>query len=92
MSFTRANNGRVSLRASLDGDGLLILTDQDFAGWRVEVDGEPGRILRTNALLRGVPLGPGDHRVVFHYNPQSLRIGALLAGLALVAIAAIAWR
>ncbi len=92
VTLRSSSNGRVSLHASLDGDGLLVLTDQDFAGWRVEVDGEPGRILRTNALFRGVPLAAGDHRVVFHYNPLSLRIGAALTALALLAILIAAWR
>ena len=33
-------NNTVRLQAELDGDGLLVLTDQAFPGWEVFVDGE----------------------------------------------------
>jgi hypothetical protein len=81
---------RVAVRATLDGDGLLVLTDQHFPGWRVEVDGEPREILVADAIFRGVPLGSGTHEVVFTYRPLSARFGAWISALALLATCACA--
>ena len=83
-------NNLVRVRANLvGGEGLLVLTEQHFPGWSVEVDGEPAELLNANALFRGVLLGPGDHEVVFRYRPWSAIAGALLSLLALIALAAL---
>jgi Bacterial membrane protein YfhO len=81
---------RVAVRATLDGDGLLVLTDQHFPGWEVEVDGEPREILAADAIFRGVPLASGTHEVVFTYRPRSVRVGAWISALALAATLACA--
>ena len=73
---------RVSLRAELNGDGLLVLADQSYPGWRVEVDGQERSVLTVNSLLRAVVLPAGEHEVVFRYRPRSWwwGIGVALAG------------
>ena len=79
------SNNSVRLRAELDGEGLLVLTEQSFPGWTVTVDGEPRELLTADAIFRAVALGPGEHEVVFRYRPWSLRAGlALSAAAALV--------
>ncbi len=87
-----AGNNEVRLVAELDGDGLLVLTEQFFPGWTVTVDGEPGEIFAANGIFRGVPLGPGRHDVVFRYRPASVFAGASLAALSLAALAWIVLR
>lgn len=83
---------RVAVHATLEGDGLLVLTDQHFPGWQVEVDGEPREILVADAIFRGVPLSSGKHQVVFTYRPLSVRVGAWISALALAATLACALR
>jgi len=89
--FTRAQvstpvwtNNTVRLEAELDGEGLLVLTDQSFPGWKVFVDGEERPLVTADAIFRGVALGPGRHDVLFRYQPWTLRAGAFIsaAGLA----------
>lgn len=60
---------------------LSVLTDLHYPGWRVHVDGIEQTMHRVNAIFRGVTLEPGVHRVVYRYDPDSLRAGwiALLA-------------
>lgn len=79
----RFSNNAVEVDVSLDGDGLLVLTDLMFAGWEAEVDGERRELEYANAVFRGLPLEAGDHAVRFVYRPASLRAGSVLAGLAL---------
>lgn len=98
--FTRAvvseprfvGNAEVRIDAELDGDGLLVLTEQHFPGWTVSVDGAEREVLQVDAIFRGVALAAGRHEVVFRYAPRSLRRGLVLAviGVAL-ASAVCAW-
>jgi hypothetical protein len=39
------------------------------------VDGIEKTMHRVNAIFRGVTLEPGVHRVVYRYDPDSLRAG-----------------
>lgn len=63
---------------SARGPGLLVLSEVDYSGWRLEVDGKKESIQRVAGLLRGVELGPGEHTVVFSYFPDEVKAG--LAG------------
>ena len=85
---------RVEVQADLERDGLLVLADPWYPGWRVEVDGEPVGIVKVNYLFRGVPLPAGSHRAVFRYRPRSFVAGAALSLLALAGLAGfcVPWR
>lgn len=77
-------NEYVRLKATMKGEGILILTDNFFPGWRVRVDGEEREILRSLAF-RAVPLSDGEHEVEFFYHPLSFYGGAKIS-LACLAI------
>jgi hypothetical protein len=85
-------NTAVEVEVELDGDGLLVLTDQFFPGWAATVDGEVRPVERVNAIFRGVALRAGDRLVRFEYRPRSLTLGLALAALALVAAAGLSVR
>lgn len=73
------------LRAA--GPGLLVLGEGWDPGWEVQVDSDPGRVLRVNGDRLGVVLPEGTHRVVFRHSARGLGWGvalALLAGAGLV--------
>lgn len=67
------------VEAIADGPGTLTLSEIDYPGWQVAVDGEVREIQTVVGLLRGVRLEAGEHRVTFDFRPFSLTIG-LLAG------------
>jgi hypothetical protein len=77
--ITRYRNQEVTIRASLNGSGVLVLADSFYPGWRVYVDGEEKKILRANFFFRGVPLEAGEHLVEFRYQPRSLAIGLIIS-------------
>jgi hypothetical protein len=64
---------------------LLVLNDSFFPGWEARVDGSPTKIHRANALVRGVFLAAGDHRVEFSYRPKSFLIGVTISLATLLA-------
>jgi len=89
---------RVVIDAELHAPGLVVLSDRYDPGWKATVssNGGAGRkaaILRTNRVMRGVALPAGRHRIEYHYQPDSLRIGAIISILAWVLLAAATlWR
>ncbi|HEV2564793.1 MAG TPA: YfhO family protein, partial [Microvirga sp.] len=62
----------VTLEVETNENGILVLHDIHYPGWEAWVDGERRPVLRANLLFRGVEIGPGRHRVEFHFRPMSL--------------------
>jgi hypothetical protein len=77
--FVRYEPLRVELVARTAARGLLVVAEPFLPGWRLTVDGQPRRILRTNRMMRGVLLEPGEHRVVFEYKPLTFRLGGVIS-------------
>ncbi len=68
------NKIRIHTRKS----GLLVLSEINYPGWSVSVDGDKETIVEVQGLLRAVILTPGEHIVVFQYLPTWLFIGIFL--------------
>jgi hypothetical protein len=77
----------VRLRARSGTDALLVLSDASYPGWNARVDGAPARLLRTDLAFRGILLPAGEHEVAFSFEPLSLKLGALISALSLLALA-----
>jgi hypothetical protein len=65
----------VTMTAKLSSPGLVVLADVYYPGWRLQIDGRPAEILRTNRAMRGALVDAGKHRLVFTYEPSSFRYG-----------------
>ncbi len=74
--------------------GLLVLADQAFSGWVTMVDGVATPLYTVDHALRGVYVPAGSHTVRFAYEPLSVRLGALISGIAvlIVAVLMIGWQ
>jgi hypothetical protein len=77
---------RVVVRARANRPAVLILADNHYPDWNVEVNGVEGRILAANHTMRGVVLDEGDHTVTFTFTPADLIFGfwLYLAGMILL--------
>jgi hypothetical protein len=61
----------------------LVLTDQYYAGWVATLDGVKVSILKANGFMRAVEIPTGGRHVVdFNYQPDSLKLGLIVAALA----------
>jgi hypothetical protein len=78
--------GMLRLDATTPTDGLLMLSEIHYPGWRATVDGQPVPILRADYILRGVPIPAGQHRVELVYRPLSFIWGAVISGITLLAL------
>jgi len=83
-------NARVTLRATLDRPGVVVLADQLLDGWSVRVDGRPATPLRVNAVLRGVAVDAGTHTVEWSYRVPGLRAGIGVSAAAAALLLAVA--
>jgi uncharacterized membrane protein YfhO len=68
-------NQTVTIHASVNDSGILVLVDSYYPGWKAYVDGREARILKANHFFRAVVLAEGEHVVEFRYEPLSFKIG-----------------
>lgn len=73
---------------------FLVLSEAFFPGWIATLDGNRVPVLRTNYLLRGLPVPAGSHRIRFVYTPLQMALGVLISGGTLLALLVVvrAWR
>jgi hypothetical protein len=74
----------VSIAANMGCDGMVILSDTYFPGWRARVDGKPAEIHEVDNALRGVYVSQGKHELTMEYRPRSVYLGALLTSIGLL--------
>ena len=58
---------------------LLVLSEMDYPGWNVKIDGKEADLLRVDYNLRGVQVSEGKHVVELSYWPDSLTKGAIIS-------------
>ncbi len=84
--IVRYEPNRVEVLCRAKGEGLLVLSDVMYPGWRACVGGREVHLLRANLLMRAVEIPGGESRVTFVFHPASFSCGLFVAllGLALL--------
>jgi hypothetical protein len=67
-----ATPGRLVLDVSPERDGLLVVSQPFYPGWRASVDGKWVPIYRVDYMLQGVAVEAGSHRVELSYHHSLL--------------------
>jgi hypothetical protein len=83
------------IEAVANGNGILVVNDSYWPGWKAVIDGRKVPVWRADFLVRAVPWPAGRHLLEMKYEPLELKIGGLvsLGGIvACVALAGIEWR
>ena len=80
--ITAETASEVNVAVEMETKGLLILADRWDVGWRAWSGDRELPILRTNYVLRGVVVEPGESTIVFRYQPRSFVWGVRLLLLA----------
>ena len=89
------NSNRLRIDATSPSDGILVVNDSFWPGWRATIDGNEVPIWRADFLVRAVPWPAGRHVLEMKYDPPEVRIGwlvSLTGALALVALSIFEWR
>ena len=77
---------QVKMSVSVDRDCLLFLSDNDFPGWHLKVNGQPKKIYRANYSFRAAAIKAGEHEVIFEYRPNSFSQGLRVSLLSLMGL------
>jgi len=77
-SVEKYEPNRISVKASTAVNSLLVLGEKYYRWWYADVDGKRAEIVPVNHILRGVYLSPGQHTVVFRFDPLPFKIGKYL--------------
>lgn len=67
----------------------LVIGTPAFPGWTADLDGRPTPIQQMAGVFPTIKVGPGLHTLSYTYAPSSVRIGAMLSVVGL--LAALAW-
>lgn len=86
LDIVKKSNNEIFVKVELKSEGILLLDDVYYPGWKVTVDGEPSQLLKTNYTFKGVYLSAGQHQVEFKFIPISFIVGLILNLFSLVIV------
>ena len=68
------------------GNGAFLASTERFsAGWKVWIDGAPGKVEKVNLYFRGLYMEPGRHEVIWKYEPHLWTLLVLLSAFTMIA-------
>ncbi|PID86586.1 MAG: hypothetical protein CSB13_03640 [Chloroflexi bacterium] len=71
---------------------LLVLSETDYPGWRVTVDGQPAQNITAYTAVRAVCVPAGEHAVEWTFVPTVYWLGGLFSLLGLIVVGTAVWR
>lgn len=86
LIYRQVANSHIRVKAVSNQDAYLVALDSFYPGWKAFIDGKQTQIHRTNFNFRGILLPEGNHVVDFKYEPDSLKIGAIISVASLLLI------
>jgi hypothetical protein len=84
VRITGYENNSIALDVHAAANGLLVLSEIHYPGWKGFVDGRESEVFRTDYHLRGLFVPRGTHRVEVRFVPASFERGGILTLAALL--------
>jgi hypothetical protein len=69
IKIVERSSDRIVLDVVASGDAFVVMASTWSPYWTAELDGRPLAPVRTNHAQVGVPVGSGQHKLVFAYRP-----------------------
>jgi hypothetical protein len=76
--ITGYRNNSIDLFVETDHQGLLVLSETYYPGWKATVDGLETPLYRANYNLRALFVPAGRHNVKLAFQPASFAQGAMM--------------
>jgi hypothetical protein len=87
------NSNRLTIAVDAAAPGFVVLSELWYPGWRAVVHGTERTtehaVIHANGSLRAVPVPAGRSTVELYFRPAGWQTGKTLAGLGLIAVAAL---
>ena len=84
--LTSYKRDTITVEASASQPSWLVLTDVNYPGWHVSLDGHEQPVLTADYILRAVKLEPGKHTVEFWFLPSYFVPTLIVSGLSLLTV------
>ena len=86
ITVERYANCRVVVRINASHDGVLLLADTWYPGWKARVDGHATPLYRADYVLRATEVTAGEHLVEFYFQPLTFLLGLAISVVATVGV------
>ena len=86
FKVTRPTPNTAEVVADIPVDGILVLTDTYYPGWKAFIDGKQAGIYKVNGMFKGVFCNKGRHTIRFVFSPDSLVVGMWISLTALIVL------
>ncbi|MCD6109248.1 YfhO family protein, partial [bacterium] len=83
IKIVKRDPSYIKINTNLSKKAILVMSEVDYNGWNLYVDGKPQNYITANYTFRAVALNPGNHIVEFKYRPFDVYIGATLSILSI---------
>lgn len=92
VEITEYSMNRVVMRARVSERPWLFFSDTFYPGWKATIDGSPAKIYRAHTAFRTIFVPPGEHEVVWRYDPWLFKAGTAFSLLTVAGLAALCRR
>ncbi len=72
-------NNSIALDVETDRDGVLVLSEMYYPGWKAYVDGAETAVFSVDYNLRGMIVPRGSHHVEVRFKPEFLALGGMIS-------------
>lgn len=79
VEITGKHAGWLALDVETERDGLLVISEQAYPGWRAWLDGREVPLVRADVILQALVVPAGRHHVEMRFDPLSVKIGLAMA-------------
>lgn len=86
--ITEYTPNKVKIENTKKSKGQLVLTDTDYPGWVVSIDGQEKRIEKYDEILRSVQVNENDRSIIFEYRPKSFYMGLIITIISVAGVGA----
>lgn len=84
VEITGKHAGWLLLEVETERDGLLVISEQAYPGWRAWLDGREVPLVRADVILQALVVPAGRHRVEIRFDPLSVKVGLAVTLLTLL--------
>jgi hypothetical protein len=72
------------LKINAAENSILVASQIYYPGWKASVDGKIMAVVPADFAFMAVPLSAGSHDVQFFYDPESVKLGAVVSLISLI--------
>lgn len=79
IKVEKYRSGFVKIDLENKTEGFLIFLEKFYPGWQAYIDGKRAEIYRASNIFQAIALGPGNHTVIFKYQPAYFNMFLLVS-------------